>query len=111
MMDGVDEREVGKLAGELGLPDDYVAVSAQRGWGLDALREQIERTLGQRFVPLTALIPYKRNDLVAAWHQRGVVESEQYEGEGTRISGRVPSALAAQLAQFHLAEAARHEPG
>ena len=104
LMEGVDEREVGKLAGDLGLPDDYVAVSAERGWGLDTLRQRIEDTLGQRFVPLAVLIPYKRNDLVALWHQRGVVESEEYVGEGTRIVGRVPGALAAQLAQFLLGD-------
>ena len=102
LMDGVDEREVGRLAGELGLPDDYVAVSAQRGWGLEALLGRIEETLGQRMRPIEAFIPYKRNDLVALWHQRGVVDAEQYEADGTRISGRVPAAIAAQIAPFRL---------
>src|SRR5581483_11183563 len=37
LLSGVDEHEVGRLAGELGLPDDYVAVSAERGWGTEAL--------------------------------------------------------------------------
>ncbi|HNP86646.1 MAG TPA: GTPase HflX [Kouleothrix sp.] len=102
LMEGVDEREVGRLAGELGLPDDYVAVSAQRGWGLATLLQQIEDTLGQRMATLEAFIPYKRNDLVALWHQRGVIDTEQYEAEGTRISGRIPATIAMQLAPFRV---------
>jgi GTPase len=51
---------------------------------------------------ITAFIPYKRNDLVALWHQRGVIDEERYEAEGTHIAGRVPSAIAGQLAPFHV---------
>ena len=100
LMDGVDETEVGRLAGELGLPDDYVAVSAERSWGLALLRQRIEDTLSLRMDAIEAFIPYKRNDLVALWHQRGVIDTEQYEAEGTRIAGRLPHVIAAQLAPF-----------
>ncbi|HEX9441128.1 MAG TPA: GTPase HflX [Roseiflexaceae bacterium] len=100
LMDGVNEAEVGQMASALGLPDDYVAVSAERGWGLAALLKRIEETLGQRMATLEALIPYRRNDLVALWHQRGVIDEERYEAQGTHISGRVPSAIAAQIAPF-----------
>jgi GTP-binding protein HflX len=51
---------------------------------------------------LEAFIPYKRNDLVALWHQRGVIDTEQYEAEGTRISGRIPATIAMQLAPFRV---------
>jgi len=102
LMDGVDEAEVGRLAGELGLPDDYVAVSAHRGWGMEALLKRIEDMLGQRMATLEAFIPYKRNDLVALWHQRGVIDDERYEAEGTHIVGRVPSAIAAQIGPFRV---------
>jgi GTP-binding protein HflX len=102
LLDGVDEAEVGRLAGELGLPEDYVAVSAERGWGLETLLKQIDETLGQRMSAVTARIPYKRNDLVALWHQRGVIDEERYEAEGTYIAGRLPSAIAGQLAPFQV---------
>ncbi len=104
MLEGVDESEVGRLAGELGLPDDYVAVSAQREWGLETLRKRIEDTLGERMAALEAFIPYRRNDLVALWHQHGVIDSEEYEADGTRVAGRIPRAIARQLAPFQVNE-------
>jgi GTP-binding protein HflX len=101
-LDGVDEAEVGRLAGALGLPEDYVAVSARRGWGLEALLKRLEQTLGERMAPVEAFIPYKRNDLVALWRQRGVVDEERYEAEGTHISGRLPATIAGQIAPFQV---------
>jgi GTP-binding protein HflX len=102
MMAGVDESEVGQMASALGLPEDYVAVSAERGWGLEALLKRLEEMLGRSMDELTAVIPYKRNDLVALWHQRGVVDEERYEEQGTYLAGRVPAAIAAQLAPFRV---------
>jgi GTP-binding protein HflX len=99
-LEGVGEAQVGQLAAELGLPDDYVAVSAQRGWGLDALLQRIEDTIGQRMAEVEAFIPYKRNDLVALWRQRGVVDEERYEADGTYVAGRLPAAVAGQLARY-----------
>lgn len=90
LMVGVDESEVGRIAETLGMPDDYVALSARKGWGLDTLLHRIERTLSERMTPLTALIPYRRNDLVSLWHTRGVIDEERYEAEGTLIAGRLP---------------------
>jgi GTP-binding protein HflX len=101
-LDGVDEAEVGRLAGALGLPEDCVAVSARRGWGLDALLKRLEQTLGERMAAVEAFIPYKRNDLVALWRQRGVVDEERYEAEGTHISGRLPATIAGQIAPFQV---------
>jgi GTP-binding protein HflX len=99
-LDGVDEAEVGRLASVLGLPTDYVAVSAIRGWGLDELQRRIETALAARMYALTALIPYNRNDLVALWHKRGAIDEEGYEAEGTYIVGRVPESLVGQLAPY-----------
>ena len=102
LLDGVDEPEVGRLASELGLPEDYVAVSAERGWGIETLLKRIDEMLGQRMSAITAFIPYKRNDLVALWHQRGVIDEERYEAEGTHIVGRLPSMIANQIVQFQV---------
>ncbi len=97
---GMDQAEVDRLADTLGLPADYVAVSAQRGWGLELLLKRIEETLSERMDELEAFIPYQRNDLLALWRQRGVVNAERYEAEGTRVSGRVPAEVAARLEPF-----------
>ncbi|MBX0329436.1 GTPase HflX [Oscillochloris sp. ZM17-4] len=99
-LDGVDPDEVGALAAEMGLPSDVVAVSAQKAWGLDLLSERIVGALANAMVTLDALIPYQRNDLVSLWHRRGVIDREEYVGEGTHIHGRIPQALASQFMQF-----------
>ncbi len=108
MMPGVHEGELGNIAADLGLPTDYVPVSAARGWGLETLRRRIDTLLGDEMNPITAFIPYGRNDLLALWRQRGVVEEEQFEGAGTLVRGRVPALLVGRLAPFSVNGAARH---
>ena len=93
LMAGMNEVETERVAEALGMPDDYVAVSARKGWGLDTLLSRIEQTLSERMMPLTAFIPYRRNDLVSLWHMRGVIDEERYEAEGTLIAGRLPVEL------------------
>jgi GTPase len=100
LMEGVGPETVGGLVAEMELPGDFVAVSAQQGWGLEALLARIETALAEAMVALEVLIPYQRNDLVALWHQRGLIEQEDYANEGTHIHGRVPRELEAQFAPF-----------
>ncbi len=67
-----------------------VAVSAKDGIGIDALLKCISDTLVQQFTPLDVIIPYKRGDLVAQFHQFGTIEHESFEEEGTHICGHMP---------------------
>ncbi len=99
-MPGIGEAEVSSLAEELGMPHDYIAISAQRGWGLQGLFMRIEQALAQTMVALDAFIPYQRNDLVALWHQRGMVECQEFAADGTHLQGRIPRILARQFADF-----------
>jgi GTPase len=39
---------------------------------------------------------------VALWHQRGVIDEERYEEQGTYLIGRVPAVVAAQIEPFKL---------
>ncbi|MGQ9614342.1 MAG: GTPase HflX [Chloroflexus sp.] len=100
LLEGATAEDVGQIAAEMGLPTDIVAVSAQRGWGLQTLGERIVAMLAQRMVRVDAYIPYQRNDLVALWRQRGVIEVEEFEGDGAHIVGRLPPALAPQFVRF-----------
>lgn len=100
LLDGMTKEEVGRIAEAMGLPSDYVAVSAQKNWGLDELLKRAEDTLGDQMVKVAAFIPYKRNDLVALWHQRGVVDEEDYQEQGTKIVGRLPAPLLRQVESF-----------
>ena len=53
-------------------------------WGLETLLKRIETTLGDRMAAIEAFIPYRRNDLVALWRQRGVVD------EDLGVTGSIP---------------------
>ncbi|MFM2310030.1 MAG: hypothetical protein RLY87_2152 [Chloroflexota bacterium] len=90
---GVDEHTVAEMAEALGLPKDFVAVSAQEQWGLEALSARIESMLEQEMVELRAYIPYRRGDLLQIWRQRGVITAEEYDGDGAIVSGRLPQEL------------------
>jgi GTP-binding protein HflX len=103
LLEGATAEDVGQIAAEMGLPKDIVAVSAARGWGLQTLGERIVETLARHMVRVDAYIPYQRNDLVALWRQRGVIEVEEFGSEGAHIVGRLPPALAPQFARFERA--------
>lgn len=94
------EGTLGDFVTTLGLPPNYVAISAHKQWGLDTLRSRIETTLSRGMVLLDALIPYHRNDLVSLWHERGLIEREEYESDGTHIRGRVPDDIKRQFDHF-----------
>ncbi len=92
-LEGVDQAEVAGMAESLGLPHDFVAVSAQNQWGLDALAVRIEQMLKQEMQELRAYLPYRRADLLQLWRQRGVVMHEEYDGDGVVVEGRLPAEL------------------
>ena len=92
-LSGVAESEVAGMAQALGLPEDYVAVSAQQGWGLTILAQRIEQMLQQSMQELRVFIPYRRADLMQLWRQRGVISNEEYDGDGIIVSGRIPDEL------------------
>ncbi|PDW01223.1 GTPase HflX [Candidatus Chloroploca asiatica] len=106
-MEGVGPDDVAQVVADMGLPSDVVAVSAQRGWGLEPLASRIEQALGEAMVALDVLIPYQRNDLVSLWHRRGVIEQEEYAGDGTHILGRIPRDLAAQFGPYRSARSTK----
>ena len=56
-------------------------------------------------VELQAVVPYSRNDLVALWRERGVIEAEDYGEHGVQISGKLPIELLSQFTAFNNAHA------
>jgi len=79
---------------------DSVPVSALTGQGMTALLDRIEEELEASMAHVSVTIPYDRGDLVGLFHKRGVIEEETHDGQGTRIDGRLPLALAARFRQF-----------
>ena len=70
-----------------------VAISAQCGIGIERLLARLEELLMRDMVAIQVLIPYQANELVALFHQRGIIESEEYREAGTRLRGRIPLRL------------------
>lgn len=67
------------------------------------LLERVDAMPTRQMTEVTALIPYSRGDLVALWRQHGVIAEEDHLAEGTRVVGRLPEALVAQVEPFRAA--------
>ena len=78
---------------------EVVPVSALRGNGLEELRSAIAQVLAEStMVPIDAVLPYSAQDLIAALHRDGAVESERFAADGIHVRGSAPPALAARIA-------------
>jgi len=103
-LDGAEPARLEQLAEELDLAENYVPVSAAAGWGLELLEERIEETLGGKMVGLQVVVPYSRNDLVALWRERGIIEAEDYGEAGVHIGGKLPIELLSQFTAFRTSD-------
>ncbi len=77
-----------------------VAISATEGIGLEDLLGAVADALSASWLRVEACIPYNEGELVALFHDRGIVEAESHEREGTRIVGRAPRWLAGALRPY-----------
>jgi GTPase len=81
------------------LPDS-VAVSALTGYGLENVLAEIETVLESDRRRIKVLLPFVRGDLVSLIHERGLIEEETHQSEGTYIEALVPDHLLSQFAEF-----------
>lgn len=79
-----------------------VLVSAVSGQGLDELLVAVEAAMESYMVPVAILLPYERGDLRSLLHERGQVDEESYDEEGTKIYGRVPKRLVSYFEDYRL---------
>ena len=77
-----------------------VAVSAQAGTGLDRLLERVAEVLAADMVRLRVLLPYGKDGLLHLFHERGVIQSEDFTEAGVRVVGRLPRQLRAEFAAY-----------
>jgi GTPase len=82
-----------------------VCVSALDGTGVDDLLRCISHNLRSQFVTLNVVIPYDRGDLVARFHQYGIIEDETYEALGTHLRGSIPHNHSGPFKTY------QHQPG
>jgi GTP-binding protein HflX len=82
-----------------------VPIAAAYGWGLDQFLATVQEVLAESEdrVHLRVRIPYRSGDLVRLFHERGVVEDEQFGPEGTELRGTVPRRYAGLFAPYALA--------
>ena len=77
-----------------------IVVSARSGAGLTELRALIVSELPRPDVPVEALVPYERGDLVSRVHSDGTVDQLEHTAEGTSLVARVHPDLAHDLAPY-----------
>ncbi|HZG66555.1 MAG TPA: GTPase HflX [Herpetosiphonaceae bacterium] len=106
-LDGVTHEKNRQLAEELGLPADHIPISAEQGWGLNALRQRIDEALAGQMATLSVNLPYSRSDLVALWRQHGLIEDERYEPDGVHVAGKLPIQLLSQFGPYRAKPLAR----
>ena len=85
---------------------DAVFASARTGEGLAELQAVLEQRLPRPAVDVSALVPYDRGDLINRIHQEGEFVSSEHTADGTRVTVRVNSDLAGELARY-----AEHDSG
>ena len=89
-----------QITEDLGLPADYIPISAATGIGLDRLRAALAAELDRQLLDLRVTIPYQSSDLVALFHEKGRVLDEEYTDSGTRITGKLPTRYSAQFEPY-----------
>ncbi len=89
-----------ELSKEFELPEEYVPISASRGIGMDLLITKIEAALDIGLKQIETLVPYGKDELVALFHQKGFIETEEHLETGTYLKGRIPPKYEGQFASY-----------
>lgn len=74
-----------------------ICISAISGDGLEQFSSAVQAKLKDSLVPVEALIPYDKGDLLNSIHQVGMVERTEFMENGTLIRAHVPLPLARLL--------------
>jgi GTP-binding protein HflX len=83
---------------------DAVLVSGATGYGLEELRERIERELARMLRAVDLLVPYANGGSLSELHEvAGEVIARQDTPEGVRVRALVPARLAGRFARFAIA--------
>jgi GTP-binding protein HflX len=104
----VDEAPVGQgnrwvvTQDQIAAGPNAVLISALDGTGLSELLERVEQVLGENLVELSVQIPYNAGDLAALFHQRGIVDREEFTEKGTLIEGKIAARLVPRFEEYAL---------
>lgn len=70
-----------------------VLVSGTTGEGLEELRVAISEALSRDMLAVEATIPYDNWKALSRWRRFGVVEGEEFAGDGVHVRGKLPEAM------------------
>jgi GTP-binding protein HflX len=102
-IDLLDEEDAEYLKYEAAFADKTVAVSALFGEGMEDFVEAVEESLNDMLVPIELVIPYSKGQDLSIIHEQGVIETLDYQPEGTYVLGRLPPATASRLEKYNVA--------
>ena len=88
-----------------GMEPGALFVSAATGEGVSLLLDEIDRRLPGPTIPIKALIPFERGDLVALLHNEAIVHSSSYEEGGTLVEALVEQRHLDKISPFVVASA------
>jgi len=77
-----------------------VRISALKGQGLAELLALVENALKDEMVEIRVRIPYSANELAALFHQRGIIEREEFTEQGTIIAGKIAASLVKRFTRY-----------
>jgi GTP-binding protein HflX len=92
----IDLLDADLRAGPMPASGDSAFVSAVTGEGLEQLLERVGNALRAQMVAIDTVVPYARGELVARARASGDVD-QAYTDAGIRLSGHLPSAMAAEV--------------
>jgi GTP-binding protein HflX len=65
-------------------------ISAARRIGLDDLLGRVEHLLYEQLVPVRVQLPHRAGDLIALFHNQGIVDVEEHGDKAVILAGRIP---------------------
>jgi GTP-binding protein HflX len=99
-IDLLDPEDAEYLKYEAAFAENTVTVSALYGDGMKDFVGAVENALNDLLVPIELLIPYNKGHEMNVIHDQGVVETIDYQTDGTYVAGRVPPAVANRLEAY-----------
>ena len=85
---------------EIPVGEDVVAISAKKGYGLEALLAAIENALGQTCHHVVLTLPYSMGGMVDTLHSSAKVNSVEYTGDGIVVDTVVDEILWGRLKEY-----------
>ncbi len=80
--------------------ENAVAISALKGQGLPELLHKIENSLFETNIPVKVKLPYREGQLIALFHDQGIVEKVSHSKESMTIQGSLPARIINRFERF-----------